>query len=514
MISQTLYFVIRQNMIHGKLTGFTSQAYPYFYIPYPHQDISQEAIQAYALQLGQTLNKAMALSMKKDPNDTRNNQYVAAIVPIKGVEFYGYSLGYQCYLKIYLLYPSHKQRAIELLQRGGIMATRFQPYEAHIPYTLQFLMDYNLYGMNWIDLDHRPSMHVKFRIPIPDKPKADIHLTPGSNPDRKEMIYTKYAVSSQLLSDAYERQSHCELEVDAVCGSILNRHFIRERDIHKDLKEAFGLLSNPEDEAVTSDTKLVHSLAAIWEEDSRRRANEGRSPTVPSVTQKDNRDNLMPWASESDFRSRLRSRIGSEINDTEAKSKVMQSAQDQTRLLGYLHSAWDAVEDLHLEKVSSNVGIDPFFSICWFTNSSRLNLSFCSLFLQPAAVTPDRLTSVNATTASAQAHIDDSSVVIDEDIVSKVISSEQEDIIDDEDQESAEEKLEMNEAEPDQEIDIAKHELDQDTFEDPEMLEWLALQEEEVMKRRHLDIAYEDGSDEEMVTLRYVYFEEPLLTAY
>ncbi|KAM3581203.1 DNA polymerase zeta [Umbelopsis sp. WA50703] len=455
------------------------KVYPYIYIPYPHQDLSLETLRAYALQLGQTLNKAIALSMKKNPNDTRNNQYVAAIVPIKGVEFYGYSLGYQCYLKIYLLNPSYKQRAIELLQRGGIMATRFQPYEAHIPYTLQFLMDYNLYGMNWIDLDHRPSMPIKFRSPIPEEAKADIHLTPGSNPERKEPIYTKYSVSSQLVSDSYERHSHCELELDAVCGSILNRHFLRERDIHKDLEEAFGLVRDTGDEIVSSDTKLVHSLAAIWEEESRRRASEGRSPTVPSVTQKDIRDAFVPWASESDFRSLLRARIDSTTDSTEAKSKLTKSAQDQIRHLEYLHSAWDAVESLHLEETSPNL----------------------------AAVTPDRVSSINAATASAQAHVDGSDVVIDEEIVNKVISSEQEDAVDDEDRETGEEKFEIYEADPDQEGDIEKQDFNEDTFEDPEMIEWLALQEEEVMKRRHIDVSYDDDdddddSDEDLITLR------------
>jgi DNA polymerase zeta len=38
------------------------------------------------------------------------------------------------------------------------MNESFQPYESHVPYNLQFLMDYNLFGMNLIHLDS-----VKFR---------------------------------------------------------------------------------------------------------------------------------------------------------------------------------------------------------------------------------------------------------------------------------------------------------------------------------------------------------------
>ncbi len=44
------------------------------------------------------------------------------------------------------------------------MSHRFQPYEAHIPYMLQFLCDYNLYGMDFVRVSH-----VTFRHPMPDK---------------------------------------------------------------------------------------------------------------------------------------------------------------------------------------------------------------------------------------------------------------------------------------------------------------------------------------------------------
>lgn len=38
------------------------------------------------------------------------------------------------------------------LQNGAVCNTIFQPHEAHIPYHLQFMIDYNLHGMNFIKL--------------------------------------------------------------------------------------------------------------------------------------------------------------------------------------------------------------------------------------------------------------------------------------------------------------------------------------------------------------------------
>lgn len=44
------------------------------------------------------------------------------------------------------------KRLSDLLINGAIMNESFQAYESHVPYNLQFLMDHNLFGMNWIYL--------------------------------------------------------------------------------------------------------------------------------------------------------------------------------------------------------------------------------------------------------------------------------------------------------------------------------------------------------------------------
>ena len=50
-------------------------------------------------------------------------------------------------------------RLSDLLLAGTVMNCSFQPHEAHIPFPLQFMIDYNLYGMNYLHL-----AAVKFRI--------------------------------------------------------------------------------------------------------------------------------------------------------------------------------------------------------------------------------------------------------------------------------------------------------------------------------------------------------------
>ncbi|RKP07962.1 hypothetical protein THASP1DRAFT_23960, partial [Thamnocephalis sphaerospora] len=48
--------------------------------------------------------------------------------------------------------PGQVSRAAELLRGGSVLRTPFHVYESHIPYTLQFIADFGMYGMGWIHL--------------------------------------------------------------------------------------------------------------------------------------------------------------------------------------------------------------------------------------------------------------------------------------------------------------------------------------------------------------------------
>lgn len=56
--------------------------------------------------------------------------------------------------------PRFVRRAANLLQSGAILSKNFNPHESHVPYILQFMIDYNLYGMSYL---HVPLEIVKFR---------------------------------------------------------------------------------------------------------------------------------------------------------------------------------------------------------------------------------------------------------------------------------------------------------------------------------------------------------------
>lgn len=153
--------------IHGAL--------PYVYIEYTGS-LDPEAVQAYIRKLGRSLNLAMFYSFRgrkgRTDFDPQKDQYIPYIVLCKAVPFYGFHVGYRYFLKIYCLQPKFMWRLTEILKTGAVVknsdetrkangssgaaAASLQDgcpvYEAHIPFLLQFMLDFNLYGCGWIEL--------------------------------------------------------------------------------------------------------------------------------------------------------------------------------------------------------------------------------------------------------------------------------------------------------------------------------------------------------------------------
>src|SRR5947209_19851681 len=129
------------------------------------------------------------------------------------------------------------------------MHRHFQPYEAHIPYILQFMADYNLYGCGYVNC-----ARVYFRDPVPTEEEiGDIHSWHKDSID-----------PANILNEAeFPRVSHCSLEVDIQVHDILNRLQVKPRYIHQDFLERLSPLS--------PDQKLVPSMAELWRDEQRRR---------------------------------------------------------------------------------------------------------------------------------------------------------------------------------------------------------------------------------------------------
>lgn len=242
--------------------------FPYCYIPY-RGSLKPDSVLSYIHRLGRELNIAIAASLRRDPNDMEKAQFIAAIHLCKGVPFYGYHVGWRYFLKISFVDPSQNVRIATILQSGKVMGTKFQPYEVHIRYNLQFMLDFNLYGCDYVDLEH-----VMFRLPLPE---ADPFRSQESHDgiDGQSKQWNTVTIPTQLVQpENIMRNSYCALEIDCHCIDILNRLRLSSRNQHNTFDETTVLKKR-------TGQKLVPSLTGLWEEEQIRRINAGLSPTVP-----------------------------------------------------------------------------------------------------------------------------------------------------------------------------------------------------------------------------------------
>lgn len=351
-----------------KTYDLRSQAYPYFYVPYtlPSDNADKEQIEREIYQFGASLNQAIALSRKTNTDGNDNNQHIAAITLVKGVPFYGYHVGFQTFLKICLLNPADKQRVVEILQNGAVLGKAYQPHEAHIPFELQFMIDYNLYGMDWIHIhpDVRPlqrtskkqqhnysrqeeeliQLSVRFRQPLLDEPKTVLlsQRSVDSPTAQDTTFFTAATVPSHLQWSHMPRSSYCELELDTTVMTIGNRRDITERNFHVSLRDERRIMKEWLQQGKQR-MKLVTSLASIWKDEENRRKSRGAA--MPSSgSQPEGRTRHSGWDTEAKWRRMI------EIL-SEHKSRESNDAQDDARsdIPGVL-TTFHAVEALYNEE--------------------------------------------------------------------------------------------------------------------------------------------------------------------
>ncbi|KAK6143919.1 hypothetical protein DH2020_024267 [Rehmannia glutinosa] len=265
---------------------------PYLYVPCSDLGpITNDEVDSRTHFISLALEKA--LKLKGSAGSKR--QHVHGCDLVRARKFYGYHSSEELFVKIYFYYPQDVSRAADLLLTGAILDKTLQPYESHIPFLLQFLIDYNLYGMG-----HLHVSKVKFRYPVPDvfsqlkvrnqgklRPLADdstcmeFQADLGGNLRLNTPVWISSTIpdgwiwqfspepDSSTNEDIplFRRQSTSELEGDAVVHDIINQQFI-----------SYASLSQAH-----SELKMVQSLIPIWEEEYDR---NGVPEAIPPDSEK------------------------------------------------------------------------------------------------------------------------------------------------------------------------------------------------------------------------------------
>ena len=136
--------VTRAIFVHG--------VFPYFYISYHGKDSKE-----YILNLKNAINQALYLYLGKE------DDYVPGIILVKGIPYYGFHAGYSYFLKIYLYNPYLVSKLVQLLEKGWILGTKFQTFHSHLSFLLQFMIDFEIYGMGEVEFREIKNDHVHVR---------------------------------------------------------------------------------------------------------------------------------------------------------------------------------------------------------------------------------------------------------------------------------------------------------------------------------------------------------------
>ncbi|KAM5164365.1 DNA polymerase zeta catalytic subunit [Mantella aurantiaca] len=291
--------------------------FPYLYVPY--DGFGQQNSDRYLRQVAFSIDRALNVALG---NPSANVQHVFKITVVSGIPFYGYHEKERQFMKIYLYNPAMVKRVSELLQGGAVMNKCYQPHEAHVPYLLQLFIDYNLYGMNLINL-----AAVKFRRARRKGEESQVlkvheDLNQGSSFMATFAQWEADDIPSSLLLEGVEPQSTCELEVDAVAADVLNRQEI-EAQIGK----------NP-------------GLQAIWEDEKQRRREKQQSSQI-NAPESQERGFMAVTESEKMFQKRLKEILKqNDFSVSLSNSMNYSSLSDEFSVELTLHSQLETTEAL------------------------------------------------------------------------------------------------------------------------------------------------------------------------
>ncbi|KAL1869842.1 hypothetical protein VTK73DRAFT_2916 [Phialemonium thermophilum] len=321
-----------------KVCAHIHGAFPYLFIEY-EGSLDPDEVATYIYRLRLSIDHALAVSYRRDVYGEQP-RFVARITLVKAIPFYGFHVGYRFFLKIYMLNPIAMNRLADLLHQGLIMNRKFQPYEAHLQYLLQFMVDYNLYGCAYIE-----TKNAMFRAPVPEN---------GHQSSSRHFWHDESIPADRITEDrSLPRVSHCSIEVDICVQDILNRASVKERRLHHDFIERLH--------PIPPQAKLVHSMAGLWKDEMKRRRRKlgdrdvGSSPFSPealvSMSADSRHSQSHGWIHEEEYRQLIQAMISEEDSTVGVPGPSFDTFVRREPLEDNVKTLLQSVEDLFPENL-------------------------------------------------------------------------------------------------------------------------------------------------------------------
>ncbi|KAJ3313338.1 DNA polymerase zeta [Boothiomyces sp. JEL0838] len=300
--------------------------YQYFYIKYSG---TLEDADEYIRVLGNSINHAMGQLKSNGEKRTHLSKdlFIHSIKLVQGVDFYGFHSTYSLFLKISVINPHNVNKIVELFQNGVILNQRFNVFEHHIPYLFQFLLDYNLYGMDFIEFDRYVSKRIK-EVPRKYPIDANVQLFNCEN----------------IMADSRKPISYCEMEIDIMNIWITNKDKMKERK--------FQPLKNELCEEL-----LIPSLNHLWKDEEYRRQMHDLPP-LQSNSSAYTRNDYVPWKNEYKFQEQIQEILLSKRAELIYSPHLNNKDRDENGIYRKVPTIFQSLHSTDVEKMIGDDDID------------------------------------------------------------------------------------------------------------------------------------------------------------
>jgi DNA polymerase zeta len=173
-------------------------------------------------------------------------------------------------------------------------------------------------------------------------------------------IYLASSVpESQMAHVDLAKSSYCPIELDCTVADIMNRHWVKERQLHHDFVE---LLRPP----IPEDEKLVQSVKELWEDERKRRQKRGQTgpeevrETGPSSQRDYPRGEQPQWFMEPNFRTQIEELIRKKhqnladqqdnVDPAEPEVAFKHFVKPESNLSRLIPTTFQAVDAIHVNK--------------------------------------------------------------------------------------------------------------------------------------------------------------------
>lgn len=233
---------------------------------------------------------------------------VAGVQLVKGVPFYGYHRHEALWLKVITYDPMDVKRAARLVGSGAVLGMKFQPHESHVPYLLQFKIDHNLYGMDWLKL-----CAGCYRGELPAGRAGGVGEGHQGDKDDEGGLWLPRGF--RRGGDAMKKQTTCALELDVCSSDIVNK---------TDKRHGVDITVAPMEE------QIVDSLVPMWAAERVRQGRVDVAPTPPNVgerhVQQIDSNTVAYWREK--FREAEEARVKADVQFGEATGMAVAAANE------------------------------------------------------------------------------------------------------------------------------------------------------------------------------------------